>query len=214
MNRIDFFVEGIRDLKKIGTITRSSRSLCKNMVKHVDFRKADLIVELGGGDGVITRFILDNMKPDAKLLVFEINPKFCEILRNIGDERLVVAEASAEELESYLQQLNATKVDSVISALPFVAMPKELGFDIVGKCHRFMKKGGRYVQVHYSLLSKKLYQGIFGNVDINFVPLNVPPAFVFCVRKKMISRIFSIFALYVQSSGLSTKGLSTQVDTD
>ena len=184
MNRIDFFVEGIKDLKKVGTITRSSRRLCKNMVKHVDLQNAELVVELGGGDGVITRFILKNMKPDATLLVFEINSKFCEILRNIDDKRLVIAEASAEELGSYLQSLSATNVDCVISALPFVAMPKELGFDIVGKCHRFMKKGGRYVQVHYSLLSKKLYQGIFGNVDINFVPLNVPPAFVFVCEKK------------------------------
>jgi len=139
---------------------------------------------LGGGDGVITHFILENMKPDATLLVFEINPKFCEILRNIGDKRLVVAEASAEELGSYLQSLNATKVDCVTSSLPFVPLPKELGFDIVRKCHRFMKKGGRYVQVHYSLLTKKLYQDIFGNLDINFVPLNVPPAFVFVCEKE------------------------------
>ena len=154
------------------------------MIKHVNFRDADLIVELGAGDGVITKFILDKMKPDAKLLVFEINPRFCEILRSIDDDRLVVAEASAEELENYLDRLDKKKVDYVISALPFVALPKEVGVDIVGKCYRFMKKGGRYVQVHYSLLSKKLYQTVFGNVDVNFVPFNVPPAFVLVCEKR------------------------------
>lgn len=184
MKRLDFLKEGLKDLKTIGTVTRSSRSLCRNMIKHVNFKDADLIVELGAGDGVITRFILDEMKPDARLLVFEVNPKFCEILRNINDDRLIVAEDSAEELDSYLQQLNATKVDYVISALPFVALPKELGLDIVNKCYHFMKQGGRYVQVHYSLLAKKLYQSVFGNVDINFVPLNVPPAFVLVCEKK------------------------------
>lgn len=184
MKKIDFLVEGLKDLKTVGTITRSSRNLCKNMIKHINFKDADLIVELGAGDGVITHYILEKMKPDAKLLVFEVNPRFCEILRNIGDDRLIVAEASAEELDNYLEKLKTTKVDYVISALPFVALPKELGLDIVGKCYRFMKKGGRYVQVHYSLLSKKLYQSIFGNVDINFVPLNVPPAFVLVCEKK------------------------------
>lgn len=184
MKRIDFLVEGLKDLKTVGTVTRSSRSLCRNMVKHIDFKKADLIVELGAGDGVITRFILAKMKPDAKLLVFEVNTKFCDILRGIGDDRLIVAEASAEKLEDYLDQLKTTKVDYVVSALPFVALPKELGLDIVGKCYQFMKQGGRYVQVHYSLLSKKLYQSIFGNVDVNFVPFNVPPAFVLVCEKK------------------------------
>jgi phospholipid N-methyltransferase len=184
MKRIDFLVEGLKDLKTVGTITRSSRYLCKNMIKHINFQEADLIVELGAGDGVITRFILEKMKPEAKLLVFEVNPKFCDILRNIGDDRLIVAEDSAEELESYLRDLQISKLDYVISALPFVALPKELGLDIVSKCHHFMKQGGRYVQVHYSLLTKKLYQGVFGNVDVNFVPLNVPPAFVLVSEKK------------------------------
>lgn len=184
MKRIDFLVEGLKDLKTVGTITRSSRYLCKNMIKHINFQEADLIVELGAGDGVITRFILEKMKPEAKLLVFEVNPKFCDILRNIGDDRLIVAEDSAEELESYLRGLQVSKLDYVISALPFVALPKELGLDIVSKCHQFMKQGGRYVQVHYSLLTKKLYQGVFGNVDVNFVPLNVPPAFVLVSEKK------------------------------
>lgn len=184
MKRIDFLKEGLKDLKTVGTITRSSRYLCKNMIKHINFQEADLIVELGGGDGVITRFILDKMKPNAKLLVFEVNPKFCDILRNIGDDRLVVAEDSAEKLEDYLDRLGAGKVDYVVSALPFVALPKELGLDIVSKCHQFMKQGGRYVQVHYSLLTKKLYQTVFGNVDVNFVPLNVPPAFVLVSEKK------------------------------
>ncbi|MCB0629999.1 MAG: methyltransferase [Saprospiraceae bacterium] len=184
MKRIDFLVEGLKDLKTVGTITRSSRYLCKNMIKHINFQEADLIVELGAGDGVITRFILEKMKPNAKLLVFEVNPKFCEILRNIGDDRLIVAEDSAEELANYMQRLKANKVDYVVSALPFVALPKELGLDIVSKCHQFMKQGGRYVQVHYSLLTKKLYQSVFGNVDVNFVPLNVPPAFVLVSEKK------------------------------
>lgn len=183
MKGINFLVEGLKDIKTIGTITRSSKSLCKNTIKHVDFQQADLIVELGAGDGVITRYILEKMKPTARLLAFEINPRFCDILRAIGDDRLTVAEASAEELDDYLQQLNATKIDYVISALPFVALPKELGLDIVAKCHQSMKQGGRYVQVHYSLLSKNLYESVFGNVDVNFVPLNVPPAFVLVCEK-------------------------------
>lgn len=154
------------------------------MVKHVDFAEAELIVELGAGDGVITEFILNEMSPTAKLLVFEVNERFCDALRDIDDDRLIIAQDSAENIGSHVARLGYEKVDAIISAIPFVALPKELGYSIVQECHQCMKQGGRYIQVHYSLLTKKLYETIFGNVDINWVPLNMPPAFVLVSEKK------------------------------
>ncbi len=175
---MDYLKEGIRNLKTMGTLTRSSRQLCKNMVSHVNFADAELIVELGAGDGVITKSILRKMKPDSRLLVFEVNPKFCQILRQIEDPRMLIAEDSAEKLDEYLGKLGFSKVDYIISAIPFVVLPKQLGLDIIGKCHNYLKKGGRFVQLHYSLVAKNVYERIFGNVDISFVPINIPPAFV------------------------------------
>ena len=184
MNRIDYLREGIKNLKTMGTIARSSRQLCKNMVSHVNFSDAELIVELGAGDGVITKYILRKLKPDAKLLVFEVNPKFCMILRQIKYPRLILAEASAEKLGEYVEKMGFTKVDYVISAIPFVVLPKQLGLDIIGKCHDYLKKGGRFVQLHYSLVAKNIYERIFGNVNISFVPINIPPAFVLVSEKR------------------------------
>lgn len=184
MSTIDFFREGLRNLKTVGTLTRSSKFLCKNLVGHVDFSKAQMLVELGAGDGVITKHILNEMGPDAKLLAFEVNPKFCDILRSIPDERLIVVEDSAENLGLHLNNAGAEEADVIISAIPFVALPKELGLKIVQECHHHLKDKGLYIQVHYSLLARKLYETIFGNVDINFVPLNVPPAFVLVSEKR------------------------------
>ena len=183
MKKLEFFKESLKDLKTVGTFTRSSKFLCKGMIKHIDFSDAKLIVELGAGDGVITKFILDEMEPDAKLLVFEVNERFCEVLRGIDDDRLIIAQDSAENIGSHVERLGFEKVDAIISAIPFVALPKELGYSIVRECHRCMKKGGMYIQVHYSLLTKKLYETVFGNVDINWIPLNVPPAFVLVSEK-------------------------------
>ena len=75
------------------------------------------------------------------------------------------------------------EVDYFISAIPFVALPKELGYSIVRACHKRLRQSGLYIQLHYSLLAKSLYESIFGNVDVNFVPLNVPPAFVLVSEK-------------------------------
>jgi len=154
------------------------------MVSHVDFSEADMVVELGAGDGVITRHILSEMKPDSKLLAFEVNPKFCDIMRNIDDDRLIVVEDSAENLGLHLKNAGADKADVILSAIPFVALPKELGLKIIRECHHYLKDKGLYIQVHYSLLARNLYETVFGNVDINFVPLNVPPAFVLVSEKR------------------------------
>lgn len=183
MKKIDFFKESIKNLKTVGTLTRSSKYLCKGMIKPVDFDQADVIVELGAGDGVITEHILRHMKKDSKLLAFEVHPKFCEQIRQIKDDRLFVIEDSAEKLGEYLAKHDLGKADYVISAIPFVAFPEELARSIIRTSKDHMKENGLYVQVHYSLLTKKLYQSIFGNVDVSFVPLNIPPAFVLVSEK-------------------------------
>jgi len=174
LNHFEFFRESVKNLKTVGTITRSSDYLCKRMIKHVDFESARIIVELGAGDGVITKHILRSMSENAKLIVFEVNSSFCDELRKIEDNRLLVVEDSAENMEKYV----GNKVDFFVSAIPFVMLPKELTHSILNICKNVLASRGKFIQVHYSLVTKSIYKKIFGNVKVNFVPLNVPPAFV------------------------------------
>jgi len=185
MKKIEFLKEGLKNLKTIGSVARSSKYLCKGMIKHVDFENADVIVELGAGDGVITKHILNAMKPESILISFEVNEMFCDQLRQIDDKRLIVVEDSAERIGEYLKKHNLPKADYIISAIPFVVLPDELALKIVKECKSAMKKNGLFVQMHYSLITKKFYQNIFGNVDVNFVPINFPPAFVLVSQKKV-----------------------------
>ena len=178
MSQLEFLKEGLKNIKTIGTITRSSKSLCRNMVKHIDFTQTKVIVELGAGDGVITRHILEAMPPDVKLLAFEVNPKFCDIMRTIEDDRLIVVEDSAENIGKHLRQHGFSHTDCIVSAIPFVSLPKPLRTAIMDESLRTLRSGGKYIQVHYSLIVKDMYEEAFGEVDVNWVPLNVPPAFV------------------------------------
>ena len=182
--RIHFFKETVRNIKTTGSVTHSSKFLCKRMIKPVDFETATLLVELGAGDGVITKHILREMRPDATLLVFEINPKFCERIRMIKDKRMILIEDSAENLSAHLKRLDLPKVNSIISAIPFVALPKSVVNTIILECKNNLQPGGKFVQMQYSLLLKKTYQNIFGNVKIDFTPANIPPAFVLTSVKK------------------------------
>ena len=184
MGTVAFFKESIKNLKTVGTLTRSSKFLCRGMIKHVDFSTARVIVELGPGDGVITEHILKSMRSDCKLMIFEVNKNFISQLKDIKDDRLIVVEDSAENLEQHLAEHNITKIDTVISAIPFVIIPEPLATNIVQTCKDNLIAGGNFVQMHYSLMAKKLYTNVFGQVDVNWVPLNIPPAFVMVCRNK------------------------------
>ncbi len=183
MSTIEFFKEGIKNLKTIGTITRSSKFLCAKIVGLSSLENAKCIVELGAGDGVMTTHILDRMPQDAKLFAFEINPKFCATMRLIQDHRLVVVEDSAEHLRAQLRDHGFEEVDVIFSALPFVVFPDEVAQSIVQTCYDKLKPLGQYFQIHYSLLERKLYKKIFGHVDIKFQLLNLPPAFILTCLK-------------------------------
>ncbi len=178
MKRLDFFSESLKNLKEVGTVTRSSRYLCRSIARQIDFEKADTIVELGAGDGVISLHLLKQMKPDSKLIVFEINEAFCNQLEEIDDPRFFFYKRSAEELGDVLREMDIDEVSYVVSALPFTVFPEKVAESIVDQCRKSLVPMGKYVQVHYSLVKKNLYKKIFGNVKVNFVLKNLPPAFL------------------------------------
>lgn len=184
MGTIKFFKESVKNLKTVGTITRSSKYLCKGMIKPVDFTKANVIVELGAGDGVVTKHILAEMKPDAILLCFELNPKFCDKIREIEDDRLIVIEDDAAKISEYLEKHDCDKADYVISAIPFTILPEAICYQIIGACKNALVEKGLFIQMHYSLIPKKMYKKVFSNVECNFIAINVPPAWVMISEKR------------------------------
>ncbi len=184
MSNIVFLKQGIQNLRTVGSVVRSSPSLCRAMVRPIDFQKANVIVELGAGDGVITRQILKRMKPNSKLLIFEVNEAFCaKIKHNIQDKRCILVEDSAANLVEHLRRHEVTQVDYIISAIPFVVLPDELAEEIIESCKKVLCPSGLFIQMHYSLFIRRLYIKIFGNIKYKFIPFNIPPAFVFVCKK-------------------------------
>ncbi len=183
MSYLSFIKESVKNLRTTGTITRSSQAACKAMVSFTDFDSARNIIELGAGDGVVTHHILRRMHPDAKLLCFEVNDLFCEQLRNIKDDRLIVIQDSAEKLDEYMKKHQMKQADSIISAIPFVALSKPVTRRILTTCQQALKEGGVFSQIHYSLVLKSIYKEIFDGIRIKFVLKNIPPAFILYKRK-------------------------------
>ncbi len=182
--RLRFIKEGIRNFRSVGSVSRSSPFVCRSMTRLVPRLKNGIILEFGAGDGVITEEILRQMSPDDRLLVFEIHPEFCDQLRKIKDTRMTVYEESAENASQILATLGLEQADLIISAIPFLLFPKQDALRLIGAFRNILRPGGRYIQLHYSLNLKEQYEEIFDEVQIRFVPINIPPAFIFeCCKK-------------------------------
>jgi phospholipid N-methyltransferase len=167
----------------MGTVSRSSQSMSRKMSEFIDTNHDVIIVELGAGDGVITKHILDKMSPKATLFVFEINPELCEMISKIKDERMILINDGAQYMQIHLEKHGFDHADHIISALPFTILPHALTKEILKISHQMLKKYGLFIQMHYSKTKIDMYQSIFSKVVVSYVPLNIPPGYVFkCVK--------------------------------
>ena len=179
----NFLGEFIKERKIVGAIAPSSKFLMKKMIAPIDFQKADVIVELGPGNGVFTKSILERMKQTSKLFSFELNTPFYEHISSIiDDKRLILINDTAEKIDMHLEKHGIGKVDYIVSSLPFTVIPKEVKLTIIDKCVKQLKEDGMFIQFQYSLNAKKLLSSKFSQIKIDFSALNFPPAFVYKCR--------------------------------
>lgn len=170
---------------QIGSIIPSSRFLCKRMMEAVPWDEARVIVELGPGTGVFTKEILKRKRADAAFFVIERDRQFQQILQKRFPGLIVEDEAC--NLHQYLKEQNLKQVDAIISSLPFAVFPEELRREILQGIHQSLAPGGVFVTYQYSLQLKPELQNLFGQVQVGFTPLNIPPAFVYTCHKAAVS---------------------------
>jgi len=185
ISNLEFIKEGFKNIRSIGSVSRSSQFVAKSMSKILIHPEYKTIVEVGPGDGAITEEILKIMSADAKLYVLEINENFCNQLSQWPDPRMTVIQDSAENLKSVLQVQNVQEADIIISAIPFLLFPRDEVEKFLKVFYNALRPGGKYIQLHYSLNLKDLYEEIFDEVKLRFVPINIPPAFIFECKKKV-----------------------------
>ena len=168
----------------MGTLIPSSRFLSKRMLRDIDFSNTDVIVELGPGNGAITKYIIENLSPKARLICFEINHNFYSQLKEQRHPQLIVLNISAEKIADELKKLNINKVNCIISSLPLTIIPEEVSDEILEKSFDVLEENGTFIQYQYSLsYFKKLKKVFKESILLEFEPLNIPPAFIYRCKK-------------------------------
>lgn len=169
---------------RVGWVVPSSRFLVNEVLDQVDWARARVIVEYGPGVGSFTRGILRRMRPDARLVAFEINRQFAGKLgRTIRDPRFRLLSESAEEVGVHLPRLGFTEADCIISGIPFKTIPDGVRERIVRQTHAVLKPGGQFLVYQFSGVVLPYLEAAFGNVYRGFEWLNILPARLFyCAR--------------------------------
>ena len=178
-NGKEFFREFLKNGKGVGSVYPSSRFLQRKMVSTVNFKDAACIVEFGPGEGCITRQIIKRMGPNTQLFSFEMNEMFIDRFLKFDDPRVHILHDSAENFGKYLQEHGISHADYIISSLPLTNFPVELKESILDNAIKGLAPGGIYMQYQYSTSAFKMLKQKFNKVKMGFIPINIPPAFVY-----------------------------------
>jgi phosphatidylethanolamine/phosphatidyl-N-methylethanolamine N-methyltransferase len=186
MHLNSFLNEFVKHPRNTGAIAPSSKILARMMIDPIQFNRTKIIIELGPGTGSFTKEIMKKKRKDTLLILIEINEIFFNRLRQeyAHDSSVHVIHGSAENIEKFMDELEITDIDYVISGLPFTSLPIDVSKRILQNIRDILAPNGKFITFQYSLVKKSFIQGFFPSIVSTKVWLNFPPAYVFSCNKK------------------------------
>lgn len=180
-----FLKRFIKHPGRIGSVAPSSKFLTRAMLSQIDWKNALNIAELGAGTGVFTREIIKLARPDANILVFEIDASLRRVIKERHpDHKGLKLYSDAQKLLEIMHENNIENLDCVISSLPFTVLPRQMSENILNAASDALKPDGRFIAYQYSRIMKHKLTDKFNDIKTKYVLLNIPPAFVFNCGKK------------------------------
>lgn len=175
-----FLFNFLKNPVRNASVVPSSKIASGAMMNGINWDKVNTIVELGPGSGTFTREILSRCKPDAKVVLFELENSYVELLRKKFGDRVQVINASAHLFEEILKEMKLPKADLIISGLPFLG--KNLNQLIFDSIQHQTDKGAIFRFFTYMPpIMKMVYKGI--NLrKVAFVMKNIPPMWVYGIN--------------------------------
>ncbi|MCF7835231.1 hypothetical protein K9M48_04245 [Candidatus Gracilibacteria bacterium] len=175
--RIMFLLQMIRNNKINASITPSSRFLAKQMIKGIDWKSIDTIIELGPGTGIFTKHIIDNIKVGTKIIVVEIEDIYVTHLKEKFGDKIIIEKSDVKNIDEIRKKYNIKKIDLIVSGLPFI--PAE---SIHDKLKIYTSQGTIFRSFTYH---PKKFRNIYAEFPVNevgFSLVNIPPARVYGIN--------------------------------
>ncbi len=178
------YVKVFMDDPAVAAVTPSSKYLVERTVKAMNLKDAKIVVEYGAAQGVMTKKILEHMRPDARLLAIEFNKElYQELAANVKDPRLTTLQGDVREIDKILKAHGLPGADVIVSGVPFAFFSGRGRHELLTKTSELLLPGGRFVAYQVTTHLIPLLPDYFSAVDTQFEVRNIPPHFVFTALK-------------------------------
>lgn len=178
-----FFFGWLRNPRAVGAVLPSSPSVGKLLVTGV--RPGARVIELGGGTGTVTQAILDAGVAREDLLVLEKDAGFAKFLKR-RFPGVKIINADAVTLDHYAGELSGP-ADFVISGLPLLLFSNDEKAQLLEHVFNVLAPTGRFHQFSYvarCAVPAQQLRALGARASlIGVAPFNVPPAFVYRLRR-------------------------------
>lgn len=169
--------------KNVASVAPTSSFGVERVCRRINFEQAGVIVEFGPGSGAFTRELLKRMRPDARLVAFEVNESFVRHLTaGTRDRRLSVLHCGAEESLQVLRAMGIERVDTIVSGVPFSFFEPERKIRIIDSAARLLQPYGQLLTYQafppQPLQHKRLRQYLkpyFTVTGVEYEFRNIPP---------------------------------------
>lgn len=183
MNRLHYLLQFFQD-PKVAALGPTSKQVVEGVCEGIPENKDLNVLELGPGDGVVTRSLLRRLSPGSKVLALETNERFCEELKQWNDPRLIVINDKAQEFPRYMEDAGIKRFDRIISGVPCSMLSHEERTDFVMNFHRNLVEGGASIIYQLSPLMKKYIRNFFELEDLDVKRNGILPMFIMKGQKK------------------------------
>lgn len=181
LERLIFLRKFLHSPRSIGSITPSSRFLVRAIVKSIPWNHTQTIVELGSGTGVVTRAINSRKQDKCQLILFEQEAHLQNHISKLFPHARIGT--NAMNLLDELQGFKVDQVDCIVSCLPFANISKIEQQQILNQVEECLSPNGTFIAYQYSLQLLPELQNRFSQVKIKFIPINLPPSFLYVCKK-------------------------------
>jgi phosphatidylethanolamine/phosphatidyl-N-methylethanolamine N-methyltransferase len=147
-----FFRHWLRHPLGIGAILPSSHAVARAMARDVPLHRPGMVLELGGGTGVVTRRLLEAGCPPERLIVVEREQALADVLRQRFDCVRVI-EGDACAIDDILAAQGITRLAAVVSSLPIKWFSVEQQRKTVWPCLDRLGTDGPFIQLTNAMVS-------------------------------------------------------------
>lgn len=182
---IHFLQAFLKNPLHVGAITPSSPELAWEMIEGIVPDEQNIIVELGVGTGSFTKIINEIVPDDKSYLGIEINRSFIKSLKKEYPKLKFIC-GDAAKLGKLHEKSDLGKVGYIISGIPFVSLPNDVGDEILHQISCFMDKGCMFRTFQYAhgyympsaVKLRKFMKARYGRAKKSqLIMKNVPPAY-------------------------------------